>query len=233
MATFRARKFIAVYVFKKCFEKATVAVGRPVCRRILFYRVRCSGFRNTDWRLGLFVRWLEVSEPDRMLSLPLCLAALFPLCAFLYVCPCQGCRRVVDDGGIAPPALSKGGWRCLSITLSHLTSWFVKIDWKHIYCSYSHTQKIKNFYFTICVIIFEVTIVAERKQAYWFWFCVFLWLSTTLKFFPAPPLCHATTPASLPIAANACTCPPINLFHPDLLVFPKSRRCQGRRWKSV
>jgi len=43
-------------------------------------------------------------------------------------------------GGLAsPPATT-----LLFITVSQVISWFIKIDLKQIYCSYSGTQKIPN-----------------------------------------------------------------------------------------
>jgi len=52
---------------------------------------------------------------------------------------------------------------CLSITVSQEISWFIKINLKQNYCSYSPTQKIQNVF--LFVLIFEVNIAAEQKQA--------------------------------------------------------------------
>jgi len=41
------------------------------------------------------------------------------------------------------------------------------INLKQVYCSYSRTQKILYGFLLFPVIIFEVNIVAEQKQAYW------------------------------------------------------------------
>jgi len=56
------------------------------------------------------------------------------------------------------------GRRCLFITVSLVISWFIKIDMKQIYYSYSGTQKIQNHFYNFCY-IFEVSIVDEQKEA--------------------------------------------------------------------
>jgi len=49
-------------------------------------------------------------------------------------------------GGIALCPFKREQWgrRCLFITVPLVSSWFIKIDLKQIYCSYSGTQKIQN-----------------------------------------------------------------------------------------
>jgi len=58
----------------------------------------------------------------------------------------QGRRWVEAWRWHCPSSLSteKRGLRCLFITVSEVISWFIKIDLKQIYCSFSGTQKIQN-----------------------------------------------------------------------------------------
>jgi len=52
-------------------------------------------------------------------------------------------------GGIAPLPFQKGGngnGGAFSITVSWVISWFIKIDLKQIYCSYSRNKNIQNGY---------------------------------------------------------------------------------------
>jgi len=53
---------------------------------------------------------------------------------------------VVHDRGTAPCPMKGGyrGRRCLFITEQSVMLWFIKIDLKQIYCSYSRTNKIQN-----------------------------------------------------------------------------------------
>jgi len=68
----------------------------------------------------------------------------------------QGRRRTGAWQRHLPSAFLKGRqwWRrSLFITVSLVTSWFIKIDLKQIYCSYSRTQKIQKgfLYFLLFV----------------------------------------------------------------------------------
>jgi len=56
------------------------------------------------------------------------------------------------------------GHRCPYITVSQVISWFIKMDLKQIYCSYSRTQNSERLSI-IYVIIFIVNIVFEHVNA--------------------------------------------------------------------
>jgi len=56
------------------------------------------------------------------------------------------------------------GHTCPYITVSLVISWFITIDLKRIYCSYSGTQN-SEWFSLISVIIFKVNIVAEHVNA--------------------------------------------------------------------
>jgi len=79
------------------------------------------------------------------------------------------------------------------IKAPYVISWFIKIYSKRIYCCYSRIQKIQNGFLSIIfVIIFEVNIVPEQKQAN---------LVNIFYSFPLPSafltLPYTTAPASL------------------------------------
>jgi len=50
------------------------------------------------------------------------------------------------------------------ISVSQVTSQFIKIDLKHSHCSFSSTQKVQNDFLKFSVIVFEVNIVDVQKQ---------------------------------------------------------------------
>jgi len=57
---------------------------------------------------------------------------------------CSGFQQIKTFGGaLSPPALPPRA-SLLFTTVLWVVSWFIKIDLKQIYCSYSGTQKIQN-----------------------------------------------------------------------------------------
>jgi len=108
----------------------------------------------------------------------------------------QGRRRTGAWQRHLPSAFLKGRqwWRrSLFITVSLVTSWFIKIDLKQIYCSYSRTQKIQKgfLYFLLFV---KPAFLLNRNKHNWQRFFVFYKfpLPSTLLLQPFPSRCSGT-----------------------------------------
>jgi len=78
----------------------------------------------------------------------------------------QVCQNKGEWPSTSPYILKRRatGHTCPYITVSKVISWFIKIDLKRIYCSYSGTQN-SEWFSLISVIIFKVNIVAEHVNA--------------------------------------------------------------------
>jgi len=95
------------------------------------------------------------------------------------LCECHSCalcsevshrerRRGGHDGGIALFPFKRGatgGRRCLFMTVSQVISRFMKIDLNNLLQLFARTEN-SEWFSKIFVVMFEVNITAERKQAY-------------------------------------------------------------------
>jgi len=66
--------------------------------------------------------------------------------------------------GAFPSALSKGGGGAFFITVLWIISWFIKIELKQIYCSYSRNKKIQNGFQSFLLLFLRSILLLNRNK---------------------------------------------------------------------
>jgi len=66
--------------------------------------------------------------------------------------------------GTFPSALSKGGGSAFFITVLWVISWFIKIELKQIYCSYSRNRKIQNGFPSFLLLFLRSILLLNRNK---------------------------------------------------------------------
>jgi len=77
---------------------------------------------------------------------------------------CPDLQKIKTVGGALAPPAPPPPTPLLFITVSQVISWFIKIDLKQIYWSYSGTQKIQNDFLSFLLLLLRSTLLMNRNK---------------------------------------------------------------------